>query len=118
MVFALALGMVNARRQTSYRHMKRPIPSTWLRSGCRILCSLACLFPSLLLAHPGHFHPDETDEFDFIRATLMHSHGSLDLVIGAVAVISIGMVCIHGNRRIRIAAGLVALGSLALASLT
>ncbi len=80
----------------------------------RILCTLSCLFPSLLIAHPGHYHPDEVDEFDLFRAAVFHPHGALDLVIAAGFLGSIAMVCLHGKSGIRIAAGLVALGSLAL----
>ncbi len=68
----------------------------------------------MLLAHPGHYHPDETDEFDFMRATFFHSHGSLDLVIAAVAFASLGVVFLHRKSGVRIAAAIAALGSLSL----
>ena len=80
----------------------------------RIFCSLVCFFPALLLAHPGHYHPDDTDEFDFFRATFLHSHGALDYLIGAIIVSSLAVVCLHGKIKVRIAAMIVALGSLAL----
>jgi len=84
------------------------------RSIGRICCSLVCFFPALLLAHPGHYHPDETDEFDFFRATFLHSHGALDYLIAAIFVSSLAVVCLHGKTKVRIAAMVVALGSMAL----
>ncbi len=80
----------------------------------RLVCALACFFPTLLLAHPGHHHPDEVDEFDFLRATFLHSHGAMDYLIAAVVLASLAVVCLHGQPRIRITAMIVALGSLAL----
>ena len=80
----------------------------------RLLCAAVCLFPSLLLAHPGHYHPDETDEFDFFRATFFHSHGTLDYVIGAVALLSLTVVCFHGKSTVRIAALVAAAGACSL----
>ena len=75
---------------------------------------MACSIPSVLLAHPGHYHPDETDEFDMLQATLFHSHGVLDFGITAVAVISLVVVCFHTKQAVRISALAAALGSLAL----
>ena len=83
-------------------------------SAGRFVSFIVCFFPSLLLAHPGHYHPDEVDEFDFFRATVFHSHGALDLVIAAVAIGSLAMVCLHGKTAVRIAAALVALATIAL----
>jgi hypothetical protein len=71
-------------------------------------------FPSLLLAHPGHYHPDETDEFDFLRATFFHSHGGLDYLIVAIAIISIAMAYFSTRPAVRVSALAVGLGSLAL----
>ena len=70
------------------------------------------LFPTLLLAHPGHYHPDEADEFDFLRATFLHSHGALDYVLAAVAISSIAVACLNGRPVIRIGAAALALGAL------
>ncbi|MES2657495.1 MAG: hypothetical protein V4689_02695 [Verrucomicrobiota bacterium] len=89
-------------------------PSPWGLTAGRLVCAAACLFPSLLLAHPGHYHPDETDEFDFFRATFFHSHGALDLVIALIAISSLAVVCFHGRPSVRISALAAAVVSLAL----
>ncbi|MEO5916721.1 MAG: hypothetical protein ABIS50_21010 [Luteolibacter sp.] len=94
--------------------MKISRPSQWPRSAMRLFCVTACFFPSWLLAHPGHYHPDETDEFDFLRATFFHSHGSLDYVIAAVAITSIAVACFSAKPTITIGALAATLGSLAL----
>ena len=90
------------------------VPSLWHRAFSRWLGALACFTPTLLLAHPGHYHPDETDEFDFLRATLFHSHGAMDYGIVIVAVISLAIVCFHTKPIVRISAIAAALGALAL----
>ena len=74
----------------------------------------AVLLPARLMAHPGHYHPDETDEFDLFRSTLFHSHGAMDFLLAAVAVAGIGVACLHGKRNVRLGAFAIALGSLAL----
>jgi hypothetical protein len=75
---------------------------------------IICICPSVLLAHPGHYHPDETDEFDFFRATLVHSHGTLDFVLIGLAVASLAVVVIHSRPAFRISALAVGLASLSL----
>lgn len=82
--------------------------ATWL------LSTVAALTPFLLSAHPGHYHPEETDEFDFLRATFLHSHGALDYLLAAVALGSVAVVCFHGRTPVRISALFLALGSLSL----
>lgn len=94
--------------------MKILLSSHRLRACPRWISAAVCFIPSLLLAHPGHSHPDETDEFDFLRATFFHSHGALDYGIAAVAVISLAVVCLHGKPAVRIGALATALGALAL----
>ncbi|RYD28129.1 MAG: hypothetical protein EOP87_20110 [Verrucomicrobiaceae bacterium] len=94
--------------------MKFSQPIRWQSAAARLLCAVVCLFPSLLLAHPGHYHPDETDEFDFFRANLLHSHGALDYVLGAVALSCLVLSCMSGRRSVRVAAFVAALGSIAL----
>jgi hypothetical protein len=89
-------------------------PSHWGLSVSRFFCAAASLFPSLLLAHPGHYHPDETDEFDFLRATFFHSHGTLDVVIALIAICSLAVVWFHRKPSVRITALAAALLSLAL----
>jgi hypothetical protein len=81
-------------------------------SALQLLFVAVCFFPSCLSAHPGHHHPDETDEFDFLRATFLHSHGALDYLLAGVAVSCVGVACLHGKSAIRIGAVLMALGSL------
>ena len=84
------------------------------RAVTRLLCSGVCFLPSLLLAHPGHYHPDETDEFDFLRATFFHTHGSLELVLMGLLVCSILVVCLNRKPAIRLSALGMAMGSLSL----
>lgn len=77
--------------------------------------AFVCFLPSLLLAHPGHYHPDETDEFDFFKATFLHSHGAMDFVLIGLALASLAVVLFHGRPGLRISAlavGLVSLGLL------
>jgi hypothetical protein len=85
--------------------------SRWGLSSSRLFCAVACLFPALLSAHPGHYHPDETDEFDFLRATFFHSHGTLDYLLAAVAVFGLVVALFHGKPAVRIAAVVAAAGS-------
>jgi hypothetical protein len=84
------------------------------RGASFVLSAAVCFAPSLLSAHPGHYHPDETDEFDFLKSTLLHSHGALDYLLAAVALGSIAVVCLHGRTPVRISALLLAMGSLSL----
>lgn len=81
-------------------------------SAPRLLAAAIGFFPFCLLAHPGHHHPDETDEFDFLRATVFHSHGALDYLLAGVALACVLLACLHGRSAVRIGAVLVALGSL------
>ncbi len=83
-------------------------------SLCRLLCWMICLFPALSMAHPGHFHPDETDEFDTFRETWVHSHGALDYVIAAMVLASVAMALMEVRPRVRVIAGAIALGGLVL----
>lgn len=76
-----------------------------------LVCLAACL-PGKLLAHPGHYHPDETDEFDFFRATFFHSHGVLDYILAAVALGSIATAWFTGRPSVRFSALALATGSL------
>lgn len=94
--------------------MKLSRPFQWPPSATRLLGAAACLFPSLLLAHPGHYHPDETDEFDFLRATFFHSHGAMDYLLAAIAVSCLVLAIMNGRPAVRVTAVVAALGSLAL----
>lgn len=80
----------------------------------RALVAGLCLMPSLLLAHPGHYHPGEEDEFDFFRATFFHSHGSYDFLLVAVVLAAAVLVCVSRNASVRLGALVAAMGSLAL----
>ena len=71
-------------------------------------------FPAILLAHPGHYHPDETDEFDFFRATFFHSHGGFDYILAAVAIVSVATAFFSTRPAVRIGALVTAATSLAL----
>lgn len=114
--FACPLGMSAARVKPLT--MNRLSALLRFVSVGRLLSFIVCLFPSWLVAHPGHYHPDEVDEFDFFRATIFHSHGAVDLVIAAVALGSVAMLCLHGKRPVRIAAALVALVTIPLLALS
>jgi len=94
--------------------MKFSKPSMWSDTAARLLGAVIGLAPSLLLAHPGHYHPDETDEFDFLRATFFHSHGAMDYLLAAIAISSLAVSCFHARPAIRLTALVTALGSLAL----
>ena len=91
--------------------------SPWHRSVSRVLATGACLIPAVLSAHPGHYHPDENDEFDFLRTTFFHSHGALDYFIGAVVVASLAIFCVSEKPGYRMSALVTAFGSLVLLSI-
>ncbi len=69
-----------------------------------LLVSMIYFTPSLLMAHPGHHHPDEADEFDSFRATFLHSHGMLDYFLVVIAFISLAMFFFHHRPIIRVSA--------------
>lgn len=94
--------------------MKNFPPLHWHRSATRLIGGGLALLPSLLQAHPGHYHPDETDEFDFLRATFLHSHGAVDYLLAGIAISSLAVACFHGKTSVRLAAIVAATGSLAL----
>ncbi len=80
----------------------------------RLSCAAVCLLPSLLMAHPGHYHPDETDEFDFLRATFLHSHGAWDYILALIVISSVAAAFLSRKPVVRIAAVVAATGALAL----
>ena len=80
----------------------------------RLLFAFVLLVPSILVAHPGHYHPDEEDEFDQLRADYFHLHGYLEIGLAAVALIAIGVLHFHSNGKVKIGAALAFGGSLAL----
>ena len=73
-------------------------------------------FPSLLMAHPGHYHPGEEDEFDALRANFLHLHGNLEIGLAALALAAVVVFGISSKRPVRIAAAIAFGGSLALLS--
>ena len=77
---------------------------------------LACLLllPALASAHPGHYHPEEEDEFDQFRADYFHLHGYLEIGLAAVALAAAVLWRFHSSRRVKIAAAIAFGGSLAL----
>ena len=93
--------------------MKNFRPLHWHRSAIRFIGGGLFLLPSLLQAHPGHYHPDETDEFDFLRSSLFHSHGAFDIVIAVVVIASLAVALLHSRPSVRVSALAAALGSLA-----
>ena len=78
----------------------------------RLFCTAACFLPSLLMAHPGHYHPDETDEFDFFRGTFFHTHSAVEYVVAALVIASISLGCLNLKPVVRLGAVALALGSL------
>jgi hypothetical protein len=78
----------------------------------RTISGLLGLWPTLLLAHPGHYHPEETDEFDFFKATFFHSHGALDLVLAVVFLASLAGYFFGGKPVIRLASIATAVSAL------
>jgi len=72
------------------------------------------LIPALALAHPGHFHPGEEDEFDAIRSEFLHLHGNLEIGLAILALAALLVFGFHRNSRIRLVAAVTLGGSLAL----
>ena len=94
--------------------MKNPRLSEARRAATRLICTGVCWVPSLLMAHPGHYHPDETDEFDFFRGTFFHTHGALEYVVAGMVVLNIALACLNPKPVVRLGALAMALGSLSL----
>jgi len=84
----------------------------WQPLFSRLLCWSVCLSPSLLLAHPGHYHPDETDEFDFLRATFFHTHGALELSLVCGVIAAVFVAWVHKTPLVRLSALAMGLGSI------
>jgi hypothetical protein len=94
--------------------MKTSLSFPWHSLLSRVLSVALCLFPSVLLAHPGHYHPDETDEFDFFTSAVGHSHGALDWVLIALVIASLVVAVLGVKPGFKISALAVGLGSLSL----
>jgi hypothetical protein len=80
----------------------------------RVILALLVFSPSVLFAHPGHYHPDETDEFDFFQATFFHSHGIVDFLLLGTFLINIAVVLLHSKPKARLFALVIALCSMGL----
>ncbi|MEO5716020.1 MAG: hypothetical protein ABIT37_21245 [Luteolibacter sp.] len=78
----------------------------------RLVFAGVCLLPALASAHPGHYHPDESDEFDFFRATFFHTHGALEYVLAGLVILNIAVVCLNHKPVVRFAALALAIASL------
>lgn len=66
------------------------------------------------LAHPGHYHPGEEDEFDALRANYLHLHGNLEIGLALTALAAAVVCIVVRNRRVRIASAIALGGSIAL----
>jgi hypothetical protein len=81
----------------------------------RVSAAALALLPAIAAAHPGHYHlPGEDDEFDQLRADWLHLHGGLEISLAAVALVSIAVMGLHKNRKVRLGAMFALGGSLAL----
>jgi hypothetical protein len=78
-------------------------------------CKMTALFHALLLgftsmasAHPGHYHPpDETDEFDMLRANFLHLHGMLEISAACIALAAVVVYKMNRKKHVRIATAIV-----------
>lgn len=77
---------------------------------CRILMLAGCLLPTLAMAHPGHYHPGEKDEFDTLLAGFAHPFSGWDHLLIALAVGGFAMAL---GRRLGAAAAASFLAALA-----
>ena len=68
----------------------------------KLLFALLVLVPSIAAAHPGHYHPDEEDEFDAMVAGIEHPFTGVDHMLLAVAA---GFLAASFVKRERLASG-------------
>lgn len=81
---------------------------------CRTLFTTGLLLlPSIALAHPGHYHPGEEDEFDALRANFLHLHGTLEIGVACIGMASAIVFIINRNKPVRITAAIALSTSLA-----
>ena len=81
----------------------------------RVSAAVLALLPAIAAAHPGHYHPPgEDDEFAKLRADWLHLHGFLEIGLAALALVAMGVMTLHQNRKIRIGAMFAFGSSLAL----
>jgi hypothetical protein len=99
---------------------RQPSPSMITRTSFNFLnalrASLVALFllPALAMAHPGHYHPGEEDEFDALRADYLHLHGFWEIGLALLALAAVVVFKMNKNRGVRVAAAFAIGGSLAL----
>ncbi len=79
----------------------------------RLLTAGLLLLPAVASAHPGHYHPGEEDEFDAIRASFLHLHGSLEIALACLAVGSAVVFKMNPTRPVRVASAIAFAASLA-----
>jgi len=77
---------------------------------CRNLILAGCLLPTLAMAHPGHYHPGEKDEFDTLASGILHPFTGLDHLLIALAAGGIAMAM---GKRLGLAAAASFLAALA-----
>ena len=60
------------------------------------------------LAHPGHYHPGEEDEFDALLSNFLHLHGYLEFGLVSLALAAAVLFFTNRNRPVRLAAAIPA----------
>ncbi len=80
---------------------------------CRNLILAGCLLPTLAMAHPGHYHPGEKDEFDTLASGVLHPFSGLDHLLIALAA---GAIAMAMGKRLGLAAAASFLAALAAGS--
>ena len=83
-----------------------------------IFAATLVLFPLSLAAHPGHHHPDETDEFDAVSAYFLHSHGALDYAIAGLGLLTLLTAVLHHRWAVRCVSGMTAVAMFLILSLS
>ncbi len=70
--------------------------------------ALLFCFSTSASAHPGHYHPpDETDEFDMLRANFLHLHGMLEISVACIALAAVVVYKLNRKKHVRIATAIV-----------
>ena len=96
------------------KSMKTRTPLTASRGFQKLLAAGLVLLPALASAHPGHYHPEEHDEFDALRANFLHLHGNLEIGLLVLAAVCAITFHVSRSRPLRIAAALACGGALAM----
>lgn len=85
-----------------------------VREKCRLAVLALLALPVTGMAHPGHYHPGEEDEFDALRSDWLHLHGAWEISFMLIAIAAALVFHFNKRRGIRIAAAFAFGGSLAL----